>query len=179
VFFFFFFLSCVISTNLMIHGVKNTTSVLRKAQRTYQKKHPKVGPAESISVESKTPPAYHQNPSHSLKHEVYSKVFPAREVHIQTHHLLAVRAIQPPTPGPRAMPLMVMVMMSMRVLATRLTTSVARIESPHRTTVLLLSLLVFLLLLVLLMLILQHIGTNSSNHTSDDCAKHSATDFVS
>lgn len=74
---------------------------------------------------------------------------------------------------------MVMVMMSMRVLATRLASSVIRIESSHPTTVLLLSLLVFLLLLVLLMLMLQHIGTNGSNHTSNDCAKHSATDFVS
>ena len=78
------------------------------------------------------------------------------------------------------MSFMMMVMMSMGVLATCLATSVAaRIESPHRTTVLLLSLLVLLLLLVLLMLILQHIGTNSSNHTSDDRAKHSATDLVS
>jgi hypothetical protein len=49
-----------------------------------------------------------------------------------------------------------MVMMSMRVLATRLTASIAtRIESSHRTAaVLLLSLLVFLLLFVLLVLIL-------------------------
>jgi len=158
--------------------VSRTLPVFDEKLNAHIKKASQSWPAESISVESKTP-AYHQNPGPSLKHEVYSKVFPAREVHIQTHHLLAVRAIQPPTPGPRAMPLMVMVMMSMRVLATRLTTSVARIESPHRTTVLLLSLLVFLLLLMLLMLILQHIGTNSSNHTSDDCAKHSATDFVS
>lgn len=72
------------------------------------------------------------------------------------------------------------VVMSMRVLATRLATPIAaRIESTRRTTVLLLSLLVLLLLLVLLMLVLQHIGTNSSNHTSDDCAKHPATDLVS
>jgi hypothetical protein len=77
------------------------------------------------------------------------------------------------------MPLMVMVMMSMRVLTTRLTASVIRVESSHRTTILRLTLVVFLLLLVLLMLVLQHIGTNCSHYTSDDCAEHSATDFMS
>jgi hypothetical protein len=164
----------------MIHDVKNTASVRRKSSNTqYHKKYPKFDPAESISAKSRTHNLSEKPESQSQIGGTLKGILCFRGSH-PNPHLLAVRAIQPPTPRSRAMSFMMMVMMSMGVLATCLATSVAaRIESPHRTTVLLLSLLVLLLLLVLLMLILQHISTNSSNHTSDDRAKHSATDLVS
>jgi len=80
----------------MIHDVKNLQVFDKRAQRTYQKQHPKFGLAESMSVESKTRRLPPKLKSPSVK--IRSKALLSRDIHIQAHHLVAVLAIQPPTP---------------------------------------------------------------------------------